>query len=516
MPYAPTLNARAMLSNIASIEIPPVVETLSAWLTRQEDADLARMEVPRERIDDRAFYPRIVLGEFFRAQLALVVARARTRGHVVTVETGQRVVDIEPGPDDIAVAAENGVGETQHHAFGHVVMATGHSWPDWTEERPGYFTSPWPATTLRAIRNVHVGIRGTSLSGIDALVAVASNHGAFLLDAGGVLQWHPGPDTDEFRVTMMSRKGLFPEADFHFPIPYDDNVVCTPEAIEAVIASGRPDVLDAIFALFAQELALADPDYAAAIGLASLDADTIAAAYFGQRDEEDPFLWAARNLAEARANYEDKVTVPWRYAILRMHEVVALAVPHLSAEDLKRFHGGLREVFIDDYATVPHESIERILALRRAGRLDILALGSDYDLDAKAEATGAVLTYSGGRIHFPAFIEAMGQRALTLDDLPFPSLLASGAVRPARSQGPRIDWGDGPDDGEETAGIDLDEAFRPVSETGLHGSLYCLGLPFLLHRMPFTQGITSSHEMAQIVAGAILGQSSESSLILAA
>ena len=51
--------------------------------------------------------------------------------------------------------------------FDHVVMATGHDWPENTETSPGYFSSPWPEAAIKRIGPVNVGVLGTSLSGID-------------------------------------------------------------------------------------------------------------------------------------------------------------------------------------------------------------------------------------------------------------------------------------------------------------------------------------------------------------
>ncbi|WP_210528729.1 FAD/NAD(P)-binding protein [Rubellimicrobium arenae] len=503
MPYAPGVNGRSMLSNIAGLEIPAVTESLVAWLHRQPDAELARLSVPRERITDREFFPRVVLGEYFRAQLALLADRSRARGDRVEIRPSHRVTDIELREADILVTVTRPDGGTSNLAFDHVVMATGHAFPAGSERHPGWFASPYPTSSLRAIRNVHVGIRGTSLSAIDALVEVAGGHGAFLRDASGLLHYHPGPGTDGFRATLMSRKGLLPEADFLYPIPFGPNAVCTPEAVDALAASGRADLLDAVFDLFREELVRADPDYAARIGLATLDADSFADAYFREREAHDPFAWAARNLAEAQADHARGHVVPWRYAILRTHEVVARVLPHLSARDLERFHASWKAAFVDDYASVPHESIERLLALHRAGRLDVLRLGAGYRLDP-AE-TGALVTCEGRQIHFPAFIDATGQRAMAAPDLPFPTLVAQDAVRQARSA--RGSWTEDSDP-VETGGVELDEAFRPVNDLPLHRELHCLALPFLLHRHPFSQGLTSSNEMGAIVAQAILDRMS--------
>lgn len=56
-PYRPGWNDPAMLSNIASVEIPPIEETLIGWLERQPRARLVRLCVDPDTIEDHAFYP---------------------------------------------------------------------------------------------------------------------------------------------------------------------------------------------------------------------------------------------------------------------------------------------------------------------------------------------------------------------------------------------------------------------------------------------------------------------------
>lgn len=505
MPYHPAVNDRAMLANIASIEIPPIGETLIEWLERQPPEELDRLRVQPAQINDREFLPRVVLGEYFKTQFDRVVASGRAAGHTVTIKAGHEVTDVALRPEEIRVTVSRPDRPPEHYAFGHVVMATGHSFPDLTEVKPGYFASPWPAPLLKDIPAGRVGILGTSLSGIDAMVTVATSHGAFYHDEAGLLQYHRAADSEGLSIALMSRKGMLPEADFYFPIPYAPLSICTDEAVDDLVASGRDDLLDVVFALFCEELAAADPDYAAKIGLAGLTVETIEAAYFADRQESDPFLWAALNLAEAKQNYESRTTVAWRYAILRMHEVVARAVPHLNARDLKRFHRHFKSLFVDDYATVPHASIERVLALRRAGVLDIIALGGDYDLDIDTPERGAIITRPEGELVFDTLVDATGQGRLTADEIPFPSLRRQGGVSKAsaRSEG-QVQIDSQPMAEQETGGIALDKFFRIVVEQPLSNRLYCLALPFLLHQFPFVQGITSSHELGETVANAIL------------
>ncbi|MDH7638177.1 FAD/NAD(P)-binding protein [Sphingomonas oryzagri] len=487
-PYRPGWNDPAMLSNIASIELPPLEETLVEWLRRQPVDHLRTFGIDHRDIDDRAFYPRLALGEYFRDQFEAILDRARAKDVNVDVRTRCRVTDAVNRTDGIHLSIQPRRGEAFQARFDHVVMATGHQWPEEPEVRPGYFLSPWPASALARISPGHVGIRGTSLTAIDAAVAVAVEHGSFL-EQGDDLRYRPNSDAEAFRLTMMSRKGLLPEADFFHPIPYEPLSICTKEAMQMLIeADADEKLLEKAYALFKQELAAADPGYAARIDLADLDMEEFCDRFFAERIAADPFDWAQRNLEEARRNFETETTVPWRYAILRMHEVIELIIPHLDDAEFACFSRFWKPVFVDDYATVPHESIERMLALHRAGKLDLIELGDDYTIDSHCAEGGATLHLGERHIHFPAFIEATGQRPLEAKDFPFPSLRKQGIVHDEPTA-----------DDTPPRGIAIDDQFHPVADDIPADRLFCLSLPFILGRHPFSQGITSSHEMGLVV-----------------
>lgn len=86
-------------------------------------------------------------------------------------------------------------------------------------------------------------------------------------------------------------------------------------------------------------------------------------------------------------NKREKRTVARRYTVLRLHEVVQAIVPSLNEHDRERFKSGLERVFIDNYAAIPPQSIRRLLALREAGIISVVALGDDYDLDIGSDQT---------------------------------------------------------------------------------------------------------------------------------
>ncbi|ASE38981.1 FAD/NAD(P)-binding protein [Brevundimonas vesicularis] len=488
-PYSAEWNDRAMLSNIASVEIPPVTQTLADWLAARTPAELLALDIDPAALDERSFVPRLALGRYFEDQFAALVERARAAGVSIQVMTDCRVVDAANTPEGIELTYVSPPSLRASKAvFDHVVLATGHQWPSRQQGRPGYYLSPWPASALSKIPATDIGIRGSSLTAIDAAVALAGSHGAFVRQADRLV-YEPAPDTEAFRLTMMSRKGILPEADFYFPLPHAPLDICTPEAVAALIVQETGGLLNAVFDLFRRELIQADPAYAAETGLGEGTLETFAQAYFARRAASDPFVWAAANLDEARANHTARVTVAWRDAILRMHEVVAAIVPHLDAAQFERFSRVFKPIFVDVYAGVPHESIERMLALHESGKLDVLALGEDHAVDTQSPERGADVTIAGRTRHFPVFIEATGQQALAAIQFPFLSLLEQGIVRDEVAN-------DAPD---VVRGIAVDELFRPVDAPLPPDRLFCLTLPFLMGRHPFAQGITSSFEMGGIV-----------------
>ncbi|WP_244480346.1 FAD/NAD(P)-binding protein [Rhizobium sp. Root1220] len=474
-PYHPAVNDRTMLANIASIEVPPIDQSLVEWLRSRTSDELQALGVERDAIGDREFYPRVLLGDYFADQFWTLVKRGIAGGHAIDVKASHKISDINLGNADIALKFTRRGGEDGEANFDHVVMATGHDWPEDTEVSPGYFSSPWPASAIKRIGPVEVGVLGTSLSGIDAVVSVATAHGMFLRDQDGTLRYQPATGTDGFHVTMMSRKGLLPEADFYCPMPYEPLVVCTEDTVKRLILEKPDRLLDEVFDLFKQEIVLADPDYAAKIGLGLATIEDVADRYFREREQADPFVWAARNLSEAKANKTTRTTVQWRYAILRMHEVVALAVPHFNESDLKRFQKHFKAVFVDDYATVPHQSVERLLALHNAGKLQVLALSDDYDIQHSMDTSGAVVTRESETMRFAAFIDTTGQHALSASDLPFPSLRRPDALKDAKTR--TGDVGRGLFSTRRTGGIDIDDDFRPRVEPNLTNHLYCVSVP---------------------------------------
>lgn len=473
MPYNDDENSRLMLANIASIEIPPIFMTYLDWLKGQSEAHLARFKVDKARLHDRQFLPRLLLGEYFRDSFLTVVKEAKKLGFKVEIHESSEVTDIEVNSNAITLTVN---GEAFADRYDLAVIATGHVWPDEDEATRTFFPSPWSGLMDAEIRPCKVGIMGTSLSGLDAAMAVVMQHGefvddAFILDKG----------SEALKIVLMSRTGILPEADFYCPIPYEPLSVLTEFAVQTEIAKGADGLLDRIFALMVEELELADPAWCKTIALRQQDADSLRDAWFEERKRHGPFSWAEENLKEVERNKRERRTVAWRYTVLRLHEIVAEIVPALNEKDRSRFKAGLERVFIDNYAAIPPQSIRRLLALREAGIVSVLALGEDYALDIGSAQT--VITTKENRYRFDVFIDARGQKPLKTEDLPFPSLR-----KQLQTTGDDI-----PDVGED---------YTLLAPDTLRGRIAFGAIPWLMHDHPFVQGLAECAEIGEAMAKA--------------
>ena len=476
-PYAEHTATRLMLANIASIEMPRLEESLLAFLRRQDDKTLSNHGLCRDALHERSFVPRVLIGRYLERQFALTVRRLRLAGNTVRVRNGCTVRDIIPCGNNVLLRSDGGM-----RLHDMVVMATGHQFPSHRPETPHYFASPYSGLLEQAMPAARFGILGSSLSACDAVFALAEQHGVFRTQADGALSYERHAKAGGFAMTIMSRKGLLPEADFYCPLPYRPLAVLDDAAMANVLAAGSSGLLDAIFGLMRRELQCADPSWCQSIGLDALDADSFAHAYFAARQTMSPFAWAADNLTEVERNHAARRTVEWRYALLRMHETVERCVPHLGPVDRRRFDNGLAQVFIDNYAAVPCETIRRLLALQEEGVLDLVKLGQGYRCN---RYTRQVIAESGQELSFDFLIDATGQRALRPHDMPFRTLRTLiGAAENFR----------------------YDDAFMLRHRRLDSAHIVLLALPYLLDRKPFAQGLVACDEIARRTASRIIDQ----------
>lgn len=479
MPYRAGMNAEYMYCNAFSKEIPAITRRLATWLHDLDATVLGQWGLKPADIDARDFYPRVLLGAYMTSEFARLCEAGREAGHTVLALPLHRVSDVLPSARGIDVQVTTPDGQIEF-TFHDVVLATGHVWSAAPTIGSANLASPWPYTNITVLPAGKIGILGSSLSAIDVIVALGHEHGTFSEETENVT-WFPKVGHEAIAITMVSHLGIMPEPDFFYAYPYEPLSHLTEAAVSAEIAKGSVGLLDRVFALLMAELNHADPHYLTQLGP---DAKTIAGfskAYFAEREKLGGLRALRATLADAVQSVKEKRTQAFRYALLRGHEHFAPVLQHLDDSDWQVFCDELMPVFGDCYAAVPHISVRRVLALFDAGVLDIIPTGEDGNFRTGA-AGGVVVDTIDGDIHFDALIDARGQSSAALSDLPFPGLKHEL-------------------DHQER---ELKAPFRLGLKQDIESRIYCLAMPQVLRRHPFSQGLANCAELGRLVSQDIL------------
>jgi len=481
MPYREGMNADYMLCNAFSREIPPVTRPLINWLESQPPRELGEWELSTHDLSPRAFYPRTLIGEYLGSEFADLCSKARDAGFDLTIHTGCKVEDVSVAGKQALVTYTKAGDDIEEH-FDIVLIATGHTWSAAPMIDEARLISPWPYTNIEALAQGPIGVLGSSLSAIDVVIALGHAHGQFE-EHSDRISWHPNETDTKLRVTMVSRTGVMPEGDFYYPFPYEPLQHLTEEAVAKEIAKGTDGLLQRSFALLCAQLDAADPEYLEHLGQEARTLEGFAPSYFASRREIGGLPAVKQDLAEMRKLMRERETVPHRYALLRGHEVFGDILPHLSDEDYKRFSETLMPVFGDCYAAVPHVSLARIVAMYDAGVLELLATVEDATFTQSEDGQVSVETEDGSRT-FDALVDARGQSTKPLSELPFPSLAAGFA---------------------DDAGPVLEPFRLDIGDPG-SAQVYCLALPQILERYPFSQGLANCDALAKTVVDDVSGR----------
>jgi uncharacterized NAD(P)/FAD-binding protein YdhS len=479
MPYRAGTNADYMYCNAFSKEIPSITQPLVAWLHDQDDAFLERWDLERSDIDARMFYPRVMLGDYLQSEFDRLCEIGRSAEHTIDVVAASKVVDVTPAGDQVmlSVLTDNGAEQLP---FTHVVLATGHSWPSKPRIGSADLVSPWPYTNVTDLEPGRIGVLGSSLSAIDVIVALGHEHGTFMED-GDRVNWFVKTGRESIAITMVSHRGIMPEPDFYYVYPYEDLRHVNVEAVANELAQGSNGLLERVFALLMAELEEADSEYLDALGEPGQTVDGFADAYFERRERLGGLGALRETLKNSVASIEKKETQPHRYALLRGHESFEPILEHLDDDDWQTFSSKLLPVFGDCYAAIPHVSVRRILALYDAGVLNIIPTGADGSF-SNADDGGVIVSTVDGEIRFDALIDARGQAAALVTDLPFPHLTAALSNPDAK----------------------LVEPFQLDLGADHQAAVYCLAMPQILDRHPFAQGLPNCAELGRVVARDIL------------
>ena len=375
----------------------------SDWI-KSRRSDLAnRFPAFRSIIYDPAYhqngcshYPRAVMGEYLSARFQDALKAANNLGVKVDVHTDceiTNITEVERGLNLCARFCKS--GSESGFTTDQALLATGH-WLRRGSSGTGYFPSPWPAHRLlvEIPPGAGVAVIGSSLSAIETALTLTSD-GRFMRAASGGLRFEPSSETR--RITLMSRHGLLPRVraacvDYHPRFFNQKNLQ------ELLTKHSGNLSLDAIFELLDRELAVAT-------GQSMAWGDIVS-------PRETPMEGLENSLREACSPGNRGGGTLWQSILREVLPLVRELYLALSVTERRRFDRDYATLFFVHAATQPPINAEKLLALMRAGVLEVVRLGYDYQFTKTPAEAGYEFAYGDAAPRVATFryvVDARGQ-----------------------------------------------------------------------------------------------------------
>jgi uncharacterized NAD(P)/FAD-binding protein YdhS len=308
-------------------------------------------------------YPRAIMGEYLKARFQEAVELAQKMGLAVRLYPGSEVVDLRQKSGKICLSIKDLLSENDFSSDAdRVLLATGH----WVRKnnQDGYFTSPWPAKKL--LRNIprgaKVAVIGTSLSAIETLLTLTSE-GKYIRFRTGELVYEPPENSRRF--FLYSRRGLIPKV--RGKIGNYTNRFLNRENLDHLLSENRGNLkLDDVFNLLNSELE---------------------DAYGHPIDWEEIVNPTGKPVDLLQGYLDDAINgdgphgeLIWQTVLHQSFDMVRDVYLNLTINDRKRFDKNYTSVFFTHAATQPAINAEKLLALMKAGVVEIFKLGENYRL----------------------------------------------------------------------------------------------------------------------------------------
>jgi uncharacterized NAD(P)/FAD-binding protein YdhS len=434
-PYSKAGARSEHITNVSDHEIPTIVTSVEEWIKVAPQDLLDSYNITSANFNEYKVLPRLFFGEYLMAQFEMLKTIADSKGFTTNVYYGSNVIDIidKPNLDQVEVEIEG----KDRLKFDKVIISTGHYWPIKHEGKvKGYFDSPYPPSKIALHLNHPVGIKGSSLTAIDAIRTLARKNGRFKSDGNNKLSYQLNHDSQNFKLIMHSRNGLLPAVRIHF------------EEIEQPMASllSKADLikhreqnngfisLDYLFKMdFKETIRKKDPDFYEIIKQLSLE--EFVDKMMALRENLDPFLLLQAEYAEAKKSIKRKESVYWKEMLSVLSVAMNYPAKYLSAEDMLRLKKTLMPLISIVIAFVPQSSCEELMALHEASIVELAAVG---DGEISIQNKGGVIyeftdqNNKSQHTYYQTFINCVGQPHLSFADIPFESLLTEKVISPAK------------------------------------------------------------------------------------
>ena len=524
MPYSQEGAGPEHLTNISPSELPQLVTPLDDWVRALSEESRQEFGLDLKRWDDDKVLPRLLFGVYLESQFEELIRQGEEREIAVTVHTHTRVEDLRDSPKDQKVAV---LFNDEWALFDTVVICIGHRWPN-KEEDPtrGFFTSPYPPRKLEGTFDHPVAIRGTSLTALDAVRTLSRQHGTFQRDDRGRLHYRLNPHNPAFKLVLHSRSGLLPCVRVHFEEPQvvESELLSKSEWVEEKRKQEGFVPVDLLFEKSFLE-PLADSDPALYEQIKGMSLEEFVEAALQRRKDSDPLSFFKREYKQALASENNQRPVPWKEALSALSFALNYPAKHFSAEDYLRMRNYLQPLISIVIAFIPTEAAEEIIALHESGRLEVVKVGEKSRVERRDVGIEYHYSDSAGeakRVEFQTYVDGVGQPALGLEDLPFPSLKDQNIFSPARlrfKDDPKQQDRDENVEQEDGAwfltvpGIAINDSFQPINEDGdVHPRLYMLAVPYIGGYNPDYSGLDLCNKISEIVVDSMMGVSREPEL----
>jgi len=354
------------------------------------------------RVD--GYYPRVLFGDYVSGRLAEWIRKANSAGIKVKAFPESEVLTYELKGEFYQYKFKHG-GKEESAVATHFFHATGH-WVEQAgsvqdyEKLPGYIKFPASRETLEhkglfKPKDPDIAIIGSSLSAIDAIFSI-------LLDPRiGHLNWvgdeptylRVPSATDPLRITCYSRRGLFPKVR---PLENQDIdlFLLNPKFVAELKNVDQNRIsLDSALKLLNEELTLQLGRPIEAMKEANPFAQKD---YVGSRNPFDYLHTEIQTATAGDGRNEHHEYVRWYQVMHSLFPVARKLYRQFTAEERMEFDAVYNSAFLWAFAPMPERSAKVLLAMHRAGALDlhrVVGMPEEvFSLSAKFNEHGALVT----------------------------------------------------------------------------------------------------------------------------
>jgi len=522
MPYSYEGATPEHLTNVSDHEIPALVSTIEDYVQSLSETTLRSYGIDVDDFNRYKVVPRLLLGRYLSEQFMLLKRMADEKGIETQIHLGCQVSDIIDLESQTQVKIM--VGSTDTYIVDKVIICTGHKWPTRYEGNvEHYFESPYPPSKLALKTDHAVGLRGASLTAIDAIRTLARHNGSFEALETGELRYQIDPGSENFKLLMHTRSGLLPAIRFHQEEPFLANklLISEEELMLNRLENEGFVSLDFLFDRnFKAQFKEKDPDFYAIVEKLSLE--DFVEAVLSLREQKDAFEGFRQEHEQALKSIRRRQSIYWKEVLSALSFTLNYPAKYMSAEDMLRLKKVLMPLISIVIAFVPQSSSRELLALHNAGRLEVVNVGTDSRVEPASDR-GANYFYTDEsgievKTHYKTFVDCVGQRPLDFEEFPFKSLVDNGNVSPAYLRFRSVEQAKeqmlaGNDhmfvapDGAiflQVPGVKIDDSFRLVDHSGNASQrLFMMAVPYMGGYNPDYSGLDFCAATSEIIANRI-------------